>query len=159
MMIPWDLKTQDEQKAYVFLRGRVPPTNKVRERKYLPEGGAFELDARQALIRVLRSDQPLNPILRKSLAELFEVKSTICERRLVFLPRTRANPFRKLDISEFFKRRLEELAGRPKARSNAASDTAKHFGMSKQKMYDHLDPDLKRQHAGRKKSPPAAGKG
>jgi hypothetical protein len=130
---PFDLKTNDDLLADGFLWGWINPTFKTRARSYFAEGGALELKARQALIRVLRSDQPLSPTLRKHLAELFEVDSTATGRRLILAyrrNRKRSNPQAKLDIVGFVERKREELAGEKKAAGRAVSFAAEHFGVT-----------------------------
>jgi hypothetical protein len=134
-MKPMDLKTHDELLADHFLWGWIDPTIKFRSRKYLKKGD--ELEARQALIRVLRSDQPLNPILRKHLAELFEVNSAATRRQLVFKPRQtrkRSDPMRAQDISNFVNRARKELPGQRNV--DAAVEAAKeHFQLSRKTIY------------------------
>jgi hypothetical protein len=146
-MKPDDLLADD------FLWGWVNPTIKTRSRSYFAEGGALELKGRQALIRVLRSDQPLNQLLRRHLAELFEVKSTAAERKLVIAfrrDRKRSNPMVKQDIANFVERTCEELAGQPKAMTIAIAEAAQHFGVTTKTIYKHLR---------LKKSPPVGRKG
>jgi hypothetical protein len=143
---PFDLKTNDDLLADGFLWGWINPTFKTRARSYFAEGGALELKARQALIRVLRSDQPLSPTLRKHLAELFEVKSTTTERRLVFA--LRSNSMAKQDIASFVKRERDELGGEKNADGLAISRAAEHFGVTAKTIYKHI-----------KKSPPVGRKG
>jgi hypothetical protein len=165
---PHDLKTEDEWLASDFLGGwgetETTPHGVMKSpvilTRYFKKG--TDREARQALIRVLRSDKPLSRTLRKQLAELFEIKSSIAERRLEFIFRRgpkRSTQRKKEHISFFVALKLDEFADHPKAKSIAISLASEHFLMSKQKIYEHLDPDLKRQYAGREKSPPIGRKG
>jgi hypothetical protein len=146
---PFDLKTEDDLLADAFLWGWVEPTTSTRSRSYFKKGA--DLEARRALIRVLQSDRPLSPTLRKHLAELFEVKSAVAERRLVIIfrdDRARSNQLKKKDIRNFYDRKLKELAGTKNAGGLAASFTAERFGTTTKTIYKHLN--LKSRPASRK---------
>jgi hypothetical protein len=135
---PFDLKTEDDLLADAFLWGWINPTIGMRSRSYFAEGGTLDRKARHALIRVLRSDRPLSPTLRKHLAELFEVDSTVTGRRLLLafrLNRRHSNPMGKQDIANFYKRMCKELAGQKNCRGLAVSLTADHFGMATGTIY------------------------
>jgi hypothetical protein len=79
-----DLRTPDEWLADELLwgHGEAAPNGLLR-RKYLALGSEEERLAREAMVRLLRADQPLSTTLRRRLAELFDSKSTVTERRLV----------------------------------------------------------------------------
>jgi hypothetical protein len=57
----------------------------------VPEKGEDERLAREALVRVLQSPEPLSRTLRDRLAELFRPRSKFAERQLVF-KRRRGRP-------------------------------------------------------------------
>jgi hypothetical protein len=81
-----DLKTPDERLADYFLWGSVSATRGLFRREY-PQKSIDKRDerlAREALLRVLRSPEPLSGTLRSRLAELFDPQSKIAQRQLVF---------------------------------------------------------------------------
>jgi hypothetical protein len=91
-----DLKTRDEWLADEFLWGSYEAslTGLFRKRRYL------ENDGRQALLRILRSDQPLSTTLRKRLAELFDPASKVAERVGLFSNLDAKNTDPQIDRSQ-----------------------------------------------------------
>jgi hypothetical protein len=77
---PWDLKTPDEIKADCFLWGYGQQSGDGFLRRRYLKRGTEENDALQALLRVLRNDQPVPPTIRKHLAELLDPKSSSAKR-------------------------------------------------------------------------------
>ncbi len=79
------------ERATALLDGLVETDTRGRLRlRYLQEGSPAELDGRRALASLLRSDDGLNPQLRKSLAELFEPEPRAeQQRKLAFAFRRR----------------------------------------------------------------------
>jgi hypothetical protein len=143
-----DLKTEDDWLAADFLEGWGQIDSILISRRYFQKGA--DLEARRALIRILRSDKPISRTLRNYLAELFEIKSSVAKRRLEFIfrkDRKRSNSMAQQQISHFVALKLKELAGQPKAKSRAISLAADHFGMTTKQIYEH------------KKSPPVGRKG
>jgi hypothetical protein len=117
-----DLKTEDDWLAADFLDGWGQIDSILISRRYFQKGA--DLEARRALIRILRSDKPISRTLRNYLAELFEIKSSVAKRRLEFIfrkDRKRSNSMAQQQISHFVALKLKELAGQPKAKSRAIS--------------------------------------
>jgi hypothetical protein len=74
-----DLRTPDHHKAYDFLCGR--PQGLVQRRDYFEPGGGDEAIARDALLRLLRSDEALPNTIRRLLADLID-PAAHCERKI-----------------------------------------------------------------------------
>jgi hypothetical protein len=64
--------TDDERLASDFLTGRIIDGASSWSHQYLEPGTAEEREARAALVRLLRSDAPLNDWIRRRLAVLFD---------------------------------------------------------------------------------------
>jgi hypothetical protein len=129
-----DLKTPDEWRADYFLWGHTPATQGLFHRKYPQEGTDDERLARQALVRVLRSSEPLSRTLRTRLAELFEPRSAIVERQLTFKrrrgrPKSRSNK----QVANYVNRKTKD--GGKEAAVAAAQE---RFGLSRKQIYKKL---------------------
>jgi hypothetical protein len=140
-----DLRTDDELLADTFLWGWGEADNAVGmiSRRYFKKRAGDE--ARQALLRILRSNEPLSRTLRNHLAELFEIKSDIAERMLEFAfrpDRRRSNPMARRQISHFVALKEKEYAGQPKARTRAVLDAAEYFGVTTKTIWKHLKSPL-----------------
>jgi len=119
-----DLKTPDEWMAYYFLKGvarQGPPKNPLISRKYL--SGEKERMARQALVRVLRSDRQLSTTLRKQLAALFDYLSDAAERKLILQYRAegqRSNLTGNAQVAGYVAHKSKELNSKTAAVKAAA---------------------------------------
>jgi hypothetical protein len=143
-----DLKTDDEQMADLFLWGSTPATFNLLRRKYLNKDyeTEAELKARQALIRLLRSSEPLCRTLRTRLADLFDPEST-AERELVFKHRRgRGRPALSAadsQVAHWVDRQMKQhFDGRkmiPGVGKDAAVSAAEErFGLSRGEVYNKL---------------------
>jgi hypothetical protein len=107
-----DLRTPDEWLADELLWGHgEASTNGLLRRKYLLPGSEKEHMARQALVRLLHGDQHLSTTLRKRLAELFDVESTLTERQLVIQFRRRGHRSQHMansQVANFVDRKIRE---------------------------------------------------
>jgi hypothetical protein len=129
-----DLKTPDEWRADYFLWGYQPPTLGLFRREY-PKKGEDERLAREALVRVLRSPQPLSKTLRDRLAELFDAQSTLAERQLVFTrrrgrPKSRSNK----QVANYVQHKTRE-SGKREAGVQAAMEK---FKLSRKQVFKKL---------------------
>jgi hypothetical protein len=131
-----DLKTPDEWRADYFLWGQTPPTPGLFRREYPIEGTEDERLAREALVRVLRSPEPLSRTLRSRLAELFDPQSAIAERQLVFTRRRKGRPPESRankQVSNYVSRM--EKAGGKEAAVAAAQE---QFSLSRKEVYKKI---------------------
>ena len=129
-----DFKTPDEWGADYFLWGHIPATLGLFRREY-PQKGEDERLAREALVRVLRSPQPLSETVRDRLAELFDAQSTLAERQLTFT-RRRGRPKSKSNkqVASYVRHKTKE-SGRRKAGVYAAME---RFKLSRKQVFQKL---------------------
>jgi hypothetical protein len=137
-----DLKTPDELLADYFLWGNLSATFGLFRREYpeivwgkYPQKAIDERLAREALLRVLRSPEPLSRTLRSRLAELFDPQSKIAQRQLVFKRRGRGKPasISNKQVADYVDRLARN--GTKKAAVAAAID---QFGLSRKQIYAKL---------------------
>jgi hypothetical protein len=130
-----DLKTPDEWRADYFLWGHTPPTLGLFRREY-PKKGKDERLAREALVRVLRSPDPLSRTLRDRLAELFDPQSKLAERRLVFLRRRRGRPKSRSNkqVANYVHRKTKESV----KKEAAVEEAMKKFKLSRKQVFQKL---------------------
>jgi hypothetical protein len=131
-----DLKTPDEWRADYFLWGQTPPTPGLFRREYPIKGTEDERLAREALMRVLRSAEPLSRTLRSRLAELFDPQSAIAERQLVFTRRRKGRPpeSRANKQVAHYVSRMEKVGGKEAAIAVAQEQ----FGLSRKEVYKKI---------------------
>jgi hypothetical protein len=157
-----DLKTRDELIAADFLMGFCRPTvvgdagdrhTGPLCREYFEPGSAIEREGRSALLRILRSTEPLSSGIRKYLADLFDHEGS-GDRHAVLEPRDkRQQSDRSSDahIANYFYRRKRTDP------IKSAEDAAVHFRVSRKTIYKALDRHyeaLERHKKLRKKKPP-----
>jgi hypothetical protein len=127
-IICFDLRTPDEFEADTFLWGwgECTPYGLIHN-KYFREGE--DRDARAALLRVLRGDQPLSQTLRRRLADLFDDNSAAA-RRVSFNFRHRQNRTAYNQVWIFVERELQQHCKKEAALAAAQ----KQFGMSRKEV-------------------------
>jgi hypothetical protein len=131
-----DLKHPDEWRADYFLWGHTPPTLGLFKKEYPKEGTHDESLARQALLRVLRSPEPLSRTLRNRLAELFDPLSALAERQLVFKRRRSGRP----PDPRTNKQVANYVASKAKdgGKEAAVAAAQEKFGLSRKQIYKKL---------------------
>jgi hypothetical protein len=137
-----DLKTADEWLADFFLWGDSPPTFGRIKRRY-PKPGDEEREALQALLRVLKSEQPLSRTLRNRLAELFDPDSTKAERHLKIKFRRSGHQSQQRQDAQIA--RYVSFQEKKHGKNEAAiRDAQTRFELSRSKIFEALNRHKKR---------------
>ena len=144
-----DLKTPDEWLADYFLWGETPPSFELVRKSYPKRGSEQEAQALQALLRILRNDQPLSTTIRKRLADLFDPSSTAdrCIKIEFCKKGNRPQPWEPDAQIAGFINFVEKTGG---GREAAVAAAQQQFGLSRSKIYAALARHKRR----RQKVPP-----
>jgi hypothetical protein len=143
--------TSDEQLAFEFLAGRFEETQ-IGQVSFEYLAGDKEQEARAALVRVLRGDQPLSHNVRFRLAALFDTAHSLEERefRISFRSKGRPNNAIALEIALYIAAEIALSANLRRAMGSAAD----RYNVSSATVWrawsDHKGSELVRQMIGNK---------
>jgi hypothetical protein len=115
--------TDDEHLAEEFLGGQIRDNGEHWSHQYLEPGSDQEREARQALVRLLRSGLPLSSVIRWRLAALFDPAHTAEAREIEVKPRRggiQRKPVRDVEIARDVAAEVSEMPGRFEAAVAAA---------------------------------------
>jgi hypothetical protein len=108
--------TRDEERTIALICGReAKDKHGLPTRIYLKEGSPEELEARQALARMLRSSRPLDLGLRCILADMIDPECDAAERTIRIKNRCegkRTNPLAEKTVAEYMVAMLHEGDGK-----------------------------------------------